>query len=166
MEKKWVYTGKRWIYDIGEIAVIVLQFVAVFSLLCMICAVTPELPAGETVGQWMWFGKGVWISAGCVIASCWYSISRKIPGRRFCASSISRSLWHGASCCWEALRRCGACGSYTVSRFPGIRCMPLRVLSLTPAHTEDIWRWRCLSACIVTYTHPSVKRSISSGKRG
>ncbi|WP_297677475.1 O-antigen ligase family protein [uncultured Bacteroides sp.] len=70
MEKKWVYTGKRWIYDIGEIAVIVLQFVAVFSLLCMICAVTPELPAGETVGQWMWFGKGVWISAGCVIASC------------------------------------------------------------------------------------------------
>ena len=25
---------------------------------------------GRDVGQWMWFGKGVWISAGCVIASC------------------------------------------------------------------------------------------------
>lgn len=57
MEKKWVYTGKRWIYDIGEIAVIVLQFVAVFSLLCMICAVTPELPAGETSGSGCGSGK-------------------------------------------------------------------------------------------------------------
>lgn len=47
-----------------EATVILLQFVAVCSLLSMVCATTPELPAGETIGQWVWFGKAVLVSTG------------------------------------------------------------------------------------------------------
>ena len=53
-----------------EATVILLQFVAVCSLLSMVCATTPELPAGETIGQWVWFGKAVLVSTGCITASC------------------------------------------------------------------------------------------------
>ena len=70
MGKKWLYVGKKWTYDIKEFIIIALHFVAIFSLLSMICAVNPELPAGETIGQWVWFGKAVWISMGCIVLSC------------------------------------------------------------------------------------------------
>ena len=53
-----------------EATVILLQFVAICSLLSMVCATTPELPAGETIGQWGWFGKAVLVSTGCITASC------------------------------------------------------------------------------------------------
>ena len=52
-----------------EATVILLQFVAVCSLLSMVCATTPELPAGETIGQWVWFGKAVLVSTGCITAT-------------------------------------------------------------------------------------------------
>ena len=59
-----------WMYKMREATVILLQFVAVCSLLSMVCATTPELPAGETIGQWVWFGKAVLVSTGCITASC------------------------------------------------------------------------------------------------
>ena len=59
-----------WTHKIREATVVLLQFVAVCSLLSMVCATTPELPAGETIGQWVWFGKAVMLSAGCIIVSC------------------------------------------------------------------------------------------------
>lgn len=39
-----------WMHKKREATVILLQFVAVCSLLSMVCATTPELPAGETIG--------------------------------------------------------------------------------------------------------------------
>ena len=59
-----------WMHKKREATVILLQFVAVCSLLSMVCATTPELPAGETIGQWVWFGKAVLVSTGCITASC------------------------------------------------------------------------------------------------
>ena len=59
-----------WMHKMREATVILLQFVAVCSLLSMVCATTPELPAGETIGQWVWFGKAVLVSTGCITASC------------------------------------------------------------------------------------------------
>ena len=49
-----------WMHKMREATVILLQFVAVCSLLSMVCATTPELPAGETIGQWCGLGKLCW----------------------------------------------------------------------------------------------------------
>ena len=59
-----------WTHKIRKATVVSLQFMAVCSLLSMACAVTPELPAGETIGQWVWFGKAVLFSTGCIAVSC------------------------------------------------------------------------------------------------
>lgn len=60
----------KWIHGIRKVTVVLLQFVAVCSLLSVACATTPELPAGETIGQWVWFGKAVLLSTGCIIVAC------------------------------------------------------------------------------------------------
>ena len=84
-----------WMHKMREATVILLQFVAVCSLLSMVCATTPELPAGETIGQWVWFGKAVLVSTGCITASCLLQLL-KLPGQIFCVSGISLFMWLGA----------------------------------------------------------------------
>ena len=37
-------------------------FAGICSLLSLVGATTPELPSGETVGQWVWLGKAVLFS--------------------------------------------------------------------------------------------------------
>lgn len=59
-----------WTHKIRKATVVSLQFMAVCSLLSMVCAATPELPAGETIGQWVWFGKAVLFSTGYIAVSC------------------------------------------------------------------------------------------------
>lgn len=85
-----------WMHKMREATVILLQFVAVCSLLSMVCATTPELPAGETIGQWVWFGKAVLVSTGCITASCLLQLLGKLPGQIFCVSGISLFMWLGA----------------------------------------------------------------------
>lgn len=53
-----------------NIVIIVLLFVAIFSLLSLVYVNTPELPVGETVGQWVWFGKMLLLSLGCIVVAC------------------------------------------------------------------------------------------------
>ena len=60
-----------WMHKKREATVILLQFVAVCSLLSMVCATTPELPAGETIGQWVWFGKAVLVSPVSLLLVCY-----------------------------------------------------------------------------------------------
>lgn len=55
------------VHSIGNIAIVMVLFTAVCSLLSLVCVATPELPVGETIGQWIWFGKVTLFSAGCVI---------------------------------------------------------------------------------------------------
>ena len=61
---------KIWIHKIKDTAVVLLHFLAVCSPLSLVCVITPELLAGETIGQWVWFGKAVLFSAGCIVAAC------------------------------------------------------------------------------------------------
>lgn len=61
---------KIWIHKIKDTAVVLLHFLAVCSPLSLVCVTTPELLAGETIGQWVWFGKAVLFSAGCIVAAC------------------------------------------------------------------------------------------------
>lgn len=49
---------KIWIHKIKDTAVVLLHFLAVCSPLSLVCVTTPELLAGETIGQWVWFEKG------------------------------------------------------------------------------------------------------------
>lgn len=66
-----------WMHKKREATVILLQFVAVCSLLSMVCATTPELPAGETIGQWVWFGKAVLVSTRLYHCFLFATTSRK-----------------------------------------------------------------------------------------
>ena len=72
---------KIWIHKIKDTAVVLLHFLAVCSPLSLVCVTTPELLAGETIGQWVWFGKAVLFSTGCIVAVCllqlFYGSSRK-----------------------------------------------------------------------------------------
>lgn len=45
---------KIWIHKIKDTAVVLLHFLAVCSPLSLVCVTTPELLAGETIGQWVW----------------------------------------------------------------------------------------------------------------
>lgn len=112
-----------WMHKKREATVILLQFVAVCSLLSMVCATTPELPAGETIGQWVWFGKAVLVSTGCITASCLLQL-------------LGKASWTDILCfrnffvhvAWSlvllgAIKPFGACGNYMGFLFPGIHGM-------------------------------------------
>lgn len=58
------------IHKIRDAVVVLLQFLAVCALLSLVCVTTPELPAAETIGQWVWFGKVVLFSTGCIAVTC------------------------------------------------------------------------------------------------
>ena len=58
------------IHKIRDVVVVLLQFLAVCALLSLVCVTTPELPAAETIGQWVWFGKVVLFSTGCIAITC------------------------------------------------------------------------------------------------
>ena len=58
------------IHKIRDAVVVLLQFLAVCALLSLVCVTTPELPAAETIGQWVWLGKVVLFSTGCIAITC------------------------------------------------------------------------------------------------
>ena len=60
---------KIWIHKIKDITVVLLHFLAVCSLLSLVCVTTPELSAEETIGQWVWFGKSVLFSTSCIFTA-------------------------------------------------------------------------------------------------
>lgn len=45
------------------------QWVAVMALLSLVLVVHPELPADETIGQWVWFDKAAIIASVCILLS-------------------------------------------------------------------------------------------------
>lgn len=66
-------------HKIKEIAVALLQFISVCSLMSMVWVTTPELPADEIIGQWVWFGYALLLSAGCILLVCLLRIRDRIP---------------------------------------------------------------------------------------
>ena len=42
-------------------------FIALVLLLSVVCITTPELPAEENVGQWVWLGKALLLSGSCIL---------------------------------------------------------------------------------------------------
>lgn len=55
-----------------------LLFTALCLPLSMVCVATPELSSGETVGQWVWFGKVLSFTAGCIITACLIQLHKRI----------------------------------------------------------------------------------------
>ena len=60
---------KIWIHKIKDTAVVLLHFLAVCSPLSLVCVTKPELLAGETIGQWVWFDKAAIIASVCTLLS-------------------------------------------------------------------------------------------------
>ena len=56
---------------------VLLLFAAICSLQSLACATTPELPSGETVGQWVWLGKAVLFSSGCILIASFLQLFGK-----------------------------------------------------------------------------------------
>ncbi len=86
---------KIWIHKIKDTAVVLLHFLAVCSPLSLVCVTTPELLAGETIGQWVWFGKAVLFSAGCIVAACLLQLSMVLLGRRCYPFRVFPLVYHG-----------------------------------------------------------------------
>ncbi len=59
-----------------------LLFAALCLPLSMVCVVTPELSSGETIGQWVWFGKTLPFAAGCVIVASLIQLYERAPLRK------------------------------------------------------------------------------------
>lgn len=58
--------------NINEIrywVVVVLLWIAVIAPLSLVCVTNSALPAGEAVGQWVWFDKMAIVSALCILLS-------------------------------------------------------------------------------------------------
>lgn len=55
-----------------------LLFTALCLPLSMVCVATLELTSGETVGQWVWFGKVLSFTAGCIITVCLIQLHERI----------------------------------------------------------------------------------------
>lgn len=65
---------KLGIHKIKDTAIILLYFLAACFLLSLVCVTMPELPVGEIIGQWVWFGMAVLFSAGCIVVACLFQL--------------------------------------------------------------------------------------------
>lgn len=52
-------------------------FTSLCSIQSLVCATTPELPSGETVGQWVWLGKAALFSSGCLFIASFLQLFGK-----------------------------------------------------------------------------------------
>ena len=86
---------KIWIHKIKDTAVVLLHFLAVCSPLSLVCVTTPELLAGETIGQWVWFGKAVLFSAVVSLQLVCFSFSMVLLGRRCYPFRVFPLVYHG-----------------------------------------------------------------------
>ena len=80
---------KIWIHKIKDTAVVLLHFLAVCSPLSLVCVTTPELLAGETIGQWVWFGPVVSLQSVC------FNFSMVLLGRRCYPFRVFPLVYHG-----------------------------------------------------------------------
>lgn len=65
------------VHSIGNIVMVLLLFISVCSLLGLVCVATPELPVGETIDQWIWFGKTTLLSVGSIVIVFLLQLLRK-----------------------------------------------------------------------------------------
>nr|WP_289622673.1 hypothetical protein [Bacteroides intestinalis] len=57
---------KLQIHTVKDTVTACLLFVAVCAPLGVVRIITPELPAEEAIGQWVWFGKALLLSSICI----------------------------------------------------------------------------------------------------
>lgn len=86
---------KIWIHKIKDTAVVLLHFLAVCSPLSLVCVTTPELLAGETIGQWVWFGKAVLFRPVVSLQSVCFNFSMVLLGRRCYPFRLFPLVYHG-----------------------------------------------------------------------
>lgn len=86
---------KIWIHKIKDTAVVLLHFLAVCSPLSLVCVTTPELLAGETIGQWVWFGKAVLFRPVVLLQPVCFSFSMVLLGRRCYPFRVFPLVYHG-----------------------------------------------------------------------
>lgn len=86
---------KLGIYTMKDTAIALLHFLVVCSLLSLVCVITPELLAGETIGQWVWFGKAVLFSIGCIVAVCLLQLFDGSSRKKMLSFSCFPLVYHG-----------------------------------------------------------------------
>lgn len=139
---------KLCVHSIGNIAIVMVLFTAVCSLLSLVCVTTPELPVGETIGQWIWFGKVTLFSAGCVIVVFLLQLLRRDSWKEILFFpnipvyvSCSLMIMGGIEAIWGLRQLFGFSASGHLQYvLTGSFLILVRML--------DIWRWYCQSVCI------------------
>lgn len=84
---------------------------ALIILLSMVRATNPELPAGETIGQWVWFGNVAKYAAGCILIALFLSLrGGKLMDFARCIS-FALMVWGGVEAVWGLFQLFGYAAS-------------------------------------------------------
>ena len=158
---------KLQIHTVKDTVTACLLFVAVCAPLGVVRIITPELPAEEAIGQWVWFGKSS-LTFKYLYSHCKFIATDggKIPGSMYCVSPISLFACRGDSCCVVLLRLLEDYVSCMVLPLPVIRVMRLQALSSIRDRMRGIWQWYCLFVCICIYVFLKIKQLFIIWKRG
>lgn len=139
---------KLCVHSIGNIAIVMVLFTAVCSLLSLVCVATPELPVGETIGQWIWFGKVTLFSAGCVIVVFLLQLLRRDTWKEILFFPNIPVYVSWSLMIMGGIEQSGDYVNCLVFQLPVIFNMYLQVLFLILVRMLDIWQWYCQSVCI------------------
>lgn len=86
---------KIWIHKIKDTAVVLLHFLAVCSPLSLVCVTTPELLAGETIGQWFGLERLYCFRPVVSLQSVCFNFSMVLLGRRCYPFRLFPLVYHG-----------------------------------------------------------------------
>ena len=150
---------KLQIHTVKDTVTACLLFVAVCAPLGVVRIITPELPAEEAIGQWVWFGKALLLSSICILIASLLQLMGKDTRKHV-------SACRGDSCCVVLLRLLEDYVSCMVLPLPVIRVMRLQALSSIRDRMRGIWQWYCLFVCICIYVFLKIKQLFIIWKRG
>jgi len=120
-------------------------------LLSVVCITTPELPAEENVGQWVWLGKALLLSSSCILIAVLLQLMVK--------NSRKHVLWFSGFSVYVSwgILFCGAVEAiWGLRQLYGFAASGHSCYALTGSFSirdrmRGIWQWCCRSACICTY---------------
>ena len=146
---------KLQIHTVKDTVTACLLFVAVCAPLGVVRIITPELPAEETIGQWVWFGKALLLSSICILIASLLQLTGKDTRKH-----VLRFSYFSVCVSWGFML-CGA-----LEAIGGLRQLYGFAASSIRDRMRGIWQWYCLFVCICIYVFLKIKQLFIIWKRG
>lgn len=88
-----------------------LLIAAMVLLLSLVSVTNPELGAGETIGQWVWFNKTAIVAAVCILVTLLWLLPKGESIEFGYCLSIALMIWGGVEAVWGLCQLCGLAAS-------------------------------------------------------